>query len=73
MNKDRTKDGHHIIGKRNDYLIAKINHSTHLANPYADFDDQLIDALENLFDYVEWWEEWSPSRGSHDVDKYYVD
>lgn len=52
--KDRRLDGHHIIGKRNDLLIAKIEHEEHLRNPYSDFDEHLVDALENLMDYVEY-------------------
>ena len=51
--------GHHIIGKRNDLLIAKITDADHkkVHNATSDamfFEELLIDALENAFDYIEY-------------------
>jgi len=59
-NKDKRKHGHHILGsttalKLNDYLIAKVEPEAHLNNR-TDFEEDLINALENLFDYVEYLE-----------------
>ena len=59
-NKDVRKHGHHILGsttalKLNDYLIAKVDPQAHL-NRRTDFAEDLLDALENLFDYVEYLE-----------------
>ena len=50
---DRKLDGHHIIGKRNDLLVAKIDHNEHMSRPNENFDEHLIDAIENLCDYIE--------------------
>lgn len=53
------KVGHHIIGKRNDLLIAKVSDLEHkkihsATKDALSFEEQLVLALENIFDYVEY-------------------
>jgi len=54
---ERKKQGgdlHHIIGKRNDYLVAEIPHEKHIQHSEEiDTFEAVIDALERLFDYIE--------------------
>lgn len=59
--RDQHREGHHILGKRIDYLIAKINSlmhkQVHAKNKEApQFEELLLNALENLFDYIEYLE-----------------
>ena len=52
-----TNDLHHIIGKRNDYLLAEVNHKLHLQDPNVfDTYELLLDAMERIFDYIEYLE-----------------
>ena len=50
-NKDRSKHGHHIV-RKNDYLVAKLTPEHHLYRENEDYDLQLVDAIDNLIDYV---------------------
>ena len=57
-NKDRHNEGHHVVGKRNDYLIAKISSEEHkkvhhCTKDSTPFELLMVNALENLFDYIE--------------------
>lgn len=58
---DQIREGHHIIGKRNDYLIAKITSEEHKkvhakTDDALDFDELLVRAIENILNYVEYLE-----------------
>ena len=64
--KGQQLDRHHIISsvyglKLNDLLIAMISHEEHMKGHYKanteDFEANLLDALENLFNYVEFLQE----------------
>lgn len=59
--RDGSREGHHIIKKRNDFLIAKITSEQHKKVHYAtpdalDFETLLVNAMENLMDYTEYLE-----------------
>ena len=59
--RDQHREGHHIIKKRNDYLIAKITSEEHkkvhaATKDAPDFEQLLVNALENLMDYTEYLE-----------------
>lgn len=59
--RDKVREGHHIIGKRNDYLIAKITSEEHKkahakTNDALDFEKLLVNAIENILDYVNYLE-----------------
>lgn len=56
--RDQHREGHHILGKRNDFLIAKITTQEHKevhakTKNSPDFERLLFNAIENLMDYVE--------------------
>lgn len=48
-------DRHHVIGKSNDYLIVNLTreeHNKRQLHPDKYFFDDLVDALNNLFQYI---------------------
>ena len=54
------KEGHHLLAsttakKLNDYLMVDLTTKEHrdYHDNYEDFDEYLLRALENLFDYIE--------------------
>lgn len=44
----------HIAKKRNDLLLAERNHNEHISDEYKNYTDNFINALEELFTYVEY-------------------
>ena len=46
-------DNDHIAKRRNDLLIAVRDNKTHISDEYKDYTDNFIQALENIFDYIE--------------------
>jgi hypothetical protein len=72
--RDQHREGHHILGKRNDYLIAKITSQEHKevhakTKNSLDFDQLLFNAIENLLDYVEFLEKPTPRTTLSEIQK----
>lgn len=57
--KQEGKDRHHIVGRNNDYLITNLSRAEHTSrhsSGHAEFEEDLVSALTNLFKYVRYLE-----------------